>query len=249
MATATVYIHDGDYDCSEMVRMCYRAVGILPYGSYMWTGNELELLQSHGFVKLDKYHPQMGDVLWRSGHTELYLGNNMQGGARIAETGGTDGDEGDQTGTEITKSAYKPDSWTYLLHYNGNLKVEGIPAPIAAALVAEHIIEHEAHGYSQPNRSGNGKVEAIKIRWDGDDISWIPTQKQFYFTFKQDTNVRTSPDNSTDDNLLKAKWRKGETAFFDGIAFGSGYIWGTYIGPTTKKRLFAAMGTHELGIV
>lgn len=250
MITAKVYIHGGDYDCSELVRMCYRAIGILPYGSYMWTGNELSLLQSHGFVKLDKNNPQIGDVLWREGHTEIYLGNNMQGGARIAETGGINGREGDQTGSEITKSVYMPDAWTYLLHYNGDHTVEGIPASIAAALVAEHIIQHEAHGYSQPNRSGNGSIEAITITWDDDtDISWIATTKTFEFTFTQDTNVRTSPSTATNANLMTAKWHKDDTAYFDGIAFGDGYVWGTYIGPTTKKRLFAAIGTHEFGTV
>lgn len=247
--TAKVYIHGGDYDCSELVRMCYRAVDILPYGSYMWTGNELELLQSHGFVKLDKYHPHVGDVLWRDGHTELYLEGGYQGGARISEHGTTDGTKGDQTGSEITKSAYDPEQWTYLLHYNGNHEVNGIPAGIAAALVAEHIILHESHGYSQPNRTGDGSIEEITITWDDSTPSsytWYPLEKTFSFIFKQKTKARIAP--STNANII-AEWKAGETALFDGIAFGSGYVWGTYIGPTTKKRLFSAIGTHELGRV
>jgi hypothetical protein len=67
--------------------MCYRAVGVLPYGSYMFTGNEVELLTANGFAIRSLSSPQMGDVLWREGHTEIYLGNGMQGGARISEHG------------------------------------------------------------------------------------------------------------------------------------------------------------------
>ena len=70
MPRTTVYIHGGDYDCSELVRMCYRAVGVLPHGSYMWTGNEHDLLMAHGFAVRSLNSPQMGDVLWREGHTE-----------------------------------------------------------------------------------------------------------------------------------------------------------------------------------
>ena len=247
MATATVYIHGGDYDCSELVRMCYRAVDVLPYASYMWTGNEVQLLKEHGFRERSLDSPKMGDVLWRSGHTEIYLGNGMQGGARIDEVGGITGPrKGDQTGNEVARSAYRPGSWSKLLRYEGDITVDGIPAAIAAALVADHIIDHNAHGYSQPNRSGDDTIEAVKIKWDGGKVKWHALKDTFDFTFTQTTKVRTSPEIRT-DNLMSAQWSKGDTATFDGIAFGDGYVWGTYIGPKTKKRLYSAMGTHELG--
>ena len=245
MEKATVYIHGGDYDCSELVRMCYRAVGVLPYGSYCWTGNEIELLTENGFVVRSLNSPKMGDVLWRSGHTEIYLGDSKQGGARCSEHGTITGTQGDQTGREIMRSAYKASDWTTLLRYEGGKTIEGIPCAIAAALVADHIIDHNAHGYSQPNRAGDGTIEAVTITWDGDP-AYIPTSSTFRFTFKQKTKVRTSPEVRS-DNLMSATWAKGDTATFDGIAFGSGYVWGTYIGPTTGRRLFSAMGTHELG--
>lgn len=245
MATAKVYIHGGDYDCSDLVRMCYRAAGVLPYGSYMWTGNEVQLLKEHGFREESLNTPLIGDVLWRAGHTEIYLGNGMQGGARISEHGTINGTKGDQTGSEITRSSYRASSWTKLLRYVGDITVDGIPAAIVAAKTADHIIDHQAHGYSQPNRSGDGTIEEIKITWSP-AIKWLPLTKPFAFTFSQETKVRTSPEIRT-DNLMNARWRKGDTATFDGIAFGSGYMWGTYIGPSTKKRLFSAIGTHELG--
>ncbi len=248
MATAKVYIHGGDYDCSEAVRMCYRAVGVLPYGSYMWTGNEVALLTANGFKKRSLSSPQVGDVLFRDGHTELYLEGGMQGGARISETGGINGQKGDQTGKETTKSAYRASDWSALYRYEGGEDVEGIPCAIAAALVMEHIISHSAHGYSQPNRAGDGTVECVTITWGGEPV-WYKLDKHIRFTFGQHTRVRTSPSTADSSNIMRDAWEKGDTAEFDGVAFGSGYQWGTYIGPTTGRRLFAAMGTTELGVV
>lgn len=239
VATATVYIHGGDFDCSEMVRMCYRAVDVLPYGSYMWTGNQISLLKAHGFKERSLSNPQMGDVLWREGHTEMYLGDGMQGGARISEYGTITGTKGDQTGKEITRSAYRASDWTRLLRYEGDKTVGGIPAAIAAALVADHIIDHNAHGYSQPNRAGDGTIEAVTITWNGDAPKRIPCN--FNWSFDRVVRVRTSPDAHATDNIMTAKWRKDDIAAFDGIVIADGCTWGTYIGPTTGRRLYAAI--------
>lgn len=165
-----VYIHGGDYDCSEAVRMSYRAVDILPYGSYMWTGNERELLAEYGFIKVNMNHLERGDVLWKPGHTEMYLGNGVQGGARIAETGGITGKKGDQTGREIASSSYDLSYWQWkeAWRYFGSATVDGIPINEAAAQVMEHLINHDAHGYSQNNRAGDGTIEEITLVWDKD---------------------------------------------------------------------------------
>lgn len=109
-----VRLHGGDYDCSELVRQCYECAGILGgfWDSYMWTGNEIDLLRGAGFAQVDKYNPKRGDVLWRQGHTEIYLGNNRQGGARRSEFHTANGYRGDQDGGEITFSAYNPGEWS-----------------------------------------------------------------------------------------------------------------------------------------
>lgn len=184
MATITskVYVHGGDYDCSEAVRMCYRAIDILPYGSYMWTGNELALLKEHGFVevKLTLSDLKRGDVLWKEGHTEMYLGNGLQGGARIDEVGGIHGPKkGDQTGREIASSAFDQAYWKWqkALRYFGSVTSNGIPAGEAAAQVMEHLIEHAAHGYSQNNRAGDGTVEKITLSWNKTEVVPVPTPK------------------------------------------------------------------------
>lgn len=249
MATATVYIHGGDYDCSEAVRMCYRAADILPYGSYCWTGNEIELLTSHGFVQRSLSSPQRGDVLWREGHTEMYLGNNMQGGARIDEYGGITGPtQGDQTGNEVTRSAYRQGSWSRLMRYEGGKTVNGIPAAEVAAQVMDHLIDHSAHGYSQLNRSGDGTLEAITVKYG--TTSETATKRipmTFKFQFAGYTNVRDAPSTKTGKKVTH--FDAGDTWTFDGVVVGNGYVWATHIGPRTKKRLYTAIATCDFGRV
>lgn len=245
MPTATVYIHGGDYDCSEAVRMCYRAVGVLPYGSYMWTGNEIELLTAHGFKVRSLSSPKVGDVLWREGHTEMYLGDNMQGGARIAETGGINGAKGDQTGREITRSAYKPSSWSKLMRYEGGATVDGIPCAIAAAKVMDHIIDHSAHGYSQPNRAGDGTIEKVTITYGGgktpaQTVPKLPVK----VTFKQRTDVMDFP--STKTGAAVAHYLRGETCTISGLVLNDGHVWGTYTGGTSGRTRYVDLGTTEL---
>lgn len=247
MPTAKVTIHGGDYDCSELVRMCYRAVGVLPYGSYMWTGNELQLLEEHGFVQRSLASPQQGDVLWRTGHTEIYLGGGMQGGARHGDyPGGIDGRQGDQDGTEVTRSAYRASDWSVLMRYEGGKTVEGIPCAIAAALVADHIIDHDAHGYSQPHRSGDGTIETVTITWDeGEDIPMKQT-----VTFKRPVYVRSSPSTKGMGNVCRSggkyvRYEKGDTVTIDGVRFADGRVWGYYTGATSHKRRYVSLGTTD----
>lgn len=175
LRTAKVKIHGGDYDCSESVRMCYAAAGVLPWpywDSYMWTGNEAEMLLSHGFIKVpvgNAAQMRRGDVLLKTGHTEMYLGNGRQAGARGNEWGGiSGGEQGDQTGRELSEGPYRGTAqWTTAFRYTGSHAVNGIPAAEVAAQVMEHLVMHDsAHGYDQPNRGGDGTVEEITVQWE-----------------------------------------------------------------------------------
>lgn len=123
-----VSVHGGDYDCSEAVRACVAAVGLIPWDywdSYMWTGNEPEILMNAGFVEISPWNAGVGDILLRySGHTEIVVGGwdgeLYQAGFRIAETGGIDGEQGDQTGWESTYSPYNPSAnWDVAFRYVG----------------------------------------------------------------------------------------------------------------------------------
>lgn len=175
LRTAKVSIHGGDYDCSESVRMCYAAAGVLPWGywdSYMWTGIERDVLTRHGFAEINVSSAakmRRGDVLLKSGHTEMYLGDGLQAGARGNEWGGiSGGKKGDQTGRELSEGPYRGTAqWETAFRYFGAHTVNGIPAAEVAAQVMEHLVMHDsAHGYDQPNRGGDGTVEEVTVRWD-----------------------------------------------------------------------------------
>ena len=115
-------VHGGDYDCSEAVRMCHVAAGVLPRGCYMWTGNEAALLKAHGFAGVGLGDLRVGDVLLRRGHTEMVVsvgGKLMQAGFRISEHRTIKGTRGDQTGWESAYSALNPGAWSWAYRYVG----------------------------------------------------------------------------------------------------------------------------------
>ena len=107
-----VEFNGGDRDCSRLIQTCYVVIGVLPRGMHMWTGNERETLLANGFVQVSLDDLQRGDVLWRAGHTEMYMGDGIEGGARRSETHGIDGMTGDQDGGEIDRSKFVRSHWT-----------------------------------------------------------------------------------------------------------------------------------------
>ena len=120
-----VSIHTGDYDCSEMVRTCVAAAGLIDWdywSSYMWTGNEDSVLREAGFIRVE-YDPDKllrGDILWKTGHTGVYLGNYMMADAHGDEYGGITGpNTGDQTGYEIEIRSVWNCSWDRAYRYAG----------------------------------------------------------------------------------------------------------------------------------
>lgn len=172
MPRVVVEIAGLDRDCSSAILTCLSACGLIPASTHMWTGNERELLKECGYVQVNLRNLKRGDILWKTGHTEMYLGNGLQGGARIDENGGTHGyTAGDQTGNEIGRSAFDQDYWKWesAWRYFGTRTVGGIPIEEATAQVMDHLIDHNAHGYSQDNRDGGG-TERITLSWEGEPM-------------------------------------------------------------------------------
>lgn len=172
MPRVVVEIAGLDRDCSSAILTCLSACGLIPASTHMWTGNERELLKECGYVQVNLRNLKRGDILWKTGHTEMYLGNGLQGGARIDENGGTHGyTAGDQTGNEIGRSAFDQDYWKWesAWRYFGTRTVGGIPVEEATAQVMDHLIDHSAHGYSQDNRDGGG-TERITLSWEGEPM-------------------------------------------------------------------------------
>lgn len=116
-----VVIHGGDYDCSEMVRVCVNCALSGTYNkpiAHMWTGSEDEQLRSLGFTRIgySASKVQRGDALLVSGHTGVALGNGKQADAHGDEYGGITGpNRGDQTGHEVEVRSLR--SWTYIYRY------------------------------------------------------------------------------------------------------------------------------------
>lgn len=173
-----VLIHGGDYDCSELVRMCYAAAGVLEWGywaSYMYTGNEHEVLTSHGFREIAVQAAEdmeRGDVLWMPGHTEMYLGNGKRGGARGSyEWDGISGRQGDQSGREVRIDTYVPSIWTKAYRYFGpekNDQQPGEPVNNAGLYYRSHVrnlgwLPAVHDGQTSGTTGQSLRLEAIKI--------------------------------------------------------------------------------------
>lgn len=120
-----VTIHGGDYDCSEMDRVCVCcALSGSDKGpiTFMWTGNADEELRANGFKRIDFSTSKVrrGDVLWMPGHMGIALGNGRQADAHGDEYGGITGpSKGDQTGCEIEVRSLRS-SWTRIYRHSGS---------------------------------------------------------------------------------------------------------------------------------
>ena len=170
LVTATVRFRGGDADCSSLVKRILAALWLVSDDTWMWTGNERPILAAAGFERRNKWSPVRGDVLWRDGHTEVYLGDGLCGGARIDEVGGVTGPRaGDQTGREVASGPYDAGRWEECWRYCGDEDVGGIPIAECVAQLMEHAIEHDTHGYSQTNREGDGTWEDVELHWYVDE--------------------------------------------------------------------------------
>ena len=114
-----------DVDCSSFVYYSLINGGGFTHaqldGPYPFTTATMGgILLKNGFRKIP-YNPsilQEGDILWKSGHTELYLGNNQSIGAHGSENGGKYGRGGDQTGGEVSAVPLR-NKWSYIYRLGG----------------------------------------------------------------------------------------------------------------------------------
>ena len=197
----TVSLHGGEYDCSELVRQCYESAGVLGgyWEDYLYTKNEDEVLTDAGFVRVPLSAIVRGDVLWRSGHTALYLGNGKIGEAHHGDySGGLSGRKGDQDGTEVRIADYYQSAWTRAYHYP------------------------EDGGTDEEDSEGFEVTKTVKV-------------------YSESLAVRDAP--STKTGKVVARYAKGNTINIDSVYFGDdGYMWGHYIGGTSGKDRYIALG-------
>ncbi len=113
-----------DFDCSSLMYQCAHEAGYsVPTSGTRYTGTMLAHFKAAGFTALPFSAVGLsglkrGDILLNvENHTEMAIGGGKFAGAHIAETGGIDGNPGDQTGNEISIcNAYVYiDGWDYVL--------------------------------------------------------------------------------------------------------------------------------------
>ena len=113
-----------DRDCASLMYDSADAAGY-PVGrgtdKTRYTGTMPDDFQAAGFTLHDygSVEPYRGCIFLRDpwgsgGHTEMYIGDGMNVGAHIAETGGVYGQPGDQTGNEISVTP-NYGNWDYVL--------------------------------------------------------------------------------------------------------------------------------------
>lgn len=115
-----------DYDCSSLVISAYEQAGIPVKSKYGagWTGNMVKAFKKAGFCEVTSQINlktgsglKKGDVLWRTGHTEMMISKTKRVGAHSNENLSTTGGQvGDQTGKEIDVRTYSG-TWEKVLRY------------------------------------------------------------------------------------------------------------------------------------
>jgi len=127
----TIQVKKGDRDCSSAVCEAWElALKGTPYEGkitrYHYTGDMRSVFVGSGLFswKPMSFNASPGDIyLDEENHTAMCIQNDgsadLLGEFSIAETGGIDGEPGDQTGRESSIHGYY-EAWDGILHYNGN---------------------------------------------------------------------------------------------------------------------------------
>lgn len=127
----TVKVKKGDRDCSSATCEAWElALAGTTYDGkitrYNWTGGMREMFVGSGLFSWMpmSFNAQRGDVyLDESAHTAMCVRNDSTADLlaefSISETGGIDGEPGDQTGRESKVANYYAGHWDGILHYNG----------------------------------------------------------------------------------------------------------------------------------
>lgn len=107
-------------DCSSMVSWVLYMGGFLPECPWFYTAIERDYLKERGWRELESgmFAPERNDVLWREGHTALYIGHGLVAELVHDENwdAGWEGEQaGDQTGDESRLIQFKGYDWEYIL--------------------------------------------------------------------------------------------------------------------------------------
>lgn len=164
-----IKVKRGDRDCSSAVCEAWElALAGTQYDGlitrYNWTGGMHEMFVGSGLFswKPMSFNASRGDVyLDESSHTAMCVRNDgtadLLGEFSISETGGIDGEPGDQTGRESRVHSYYSGRWYGILHYNGRADGVGLrAAPARPLATCRSLLGACSPGSSVTATSGSG---------------------------------------------------------------------------------------------
>lgn len=168
----------GDRDCSSAVCEAWElALASSPYDGlitrYNWTGGMREMFVGSGLFSWEpmSFNASRGDIyLDEENHTAMCIRNDgtadLLGEFSISETGGIDGEPGDQTGRESWVHDYYSGSWDGILHYNGKADVGGAPGGSGSGAPSGDVSELAARVIAGDFGNGDARRAALGSRYD-----------------------------------------------------------------------------------
>lgn len=169
-----------DYACSSFVNEAFRQAGVdLPESSTVYTAKMKSIYTKAGFeVVTDEVNLkngkglEIGDVVLAPGkHVEIYVGDGQLAGARGNANSGKpeNGKAGDQTGGEITVSAYWNYPWTIVLRYVGIKTESGVTVPAKQYRVQAGAFTKKKNANTRIAKLKNEGFDAI-LKQEGDNF-------------------------------------------------------------------------------
>lgn len=174
----TIRVTKGDRDCSSAVCEAWElALAGSPYDGlitrYNWTGGMREMFVGSGLFSWEpmSFNASRGDIyLDEENHTAMCIRNDgmadLLGEFSISETGGIDGEPGDQTGRESWVHDYYSGSWDGILHYNGMADVGGAPGGSGSGAPSGDVSELAERVIAGEFGNGDARRAALGSRYD-----------------------------------------------------------------------------------
>lgn len=169
-----VKVTKGDRDCSSAVCEAWElALAGTQYDGlitrYNWTGGMREMFVGSGLFSWQAVtaNASRGDIyLDEENHTAMALGSGKIGHFTGSETGGTDGEPGDQTGRESRIQDYYRGSWDGVLHYNGRADTGGAPGGSGSGAPSGDVSELAERVIAGEFGNGDARKAALGDRYD-----------------------------------------------------------------------------------
>ena len=174
----TVRVTKGDRDCSSTVCEAWElALAGTAYDGlitrYNWTGGMREMFVGSGLFscKPMPFNASRGDIyLDEENHTAMCIRNDgtadLLGEFSISETGGIDGEPGDQTGRESWIHDYYSGHWDGILHYNGKVDTGSASTPTGSGAPSGDVSELAARVIAGEFGNGDARRQALGSRYD-----------------------------------------------------------------------------------